>query len=322
MLVLVTGASGFLGAHVVRALLRQEDRVRALVRADSPRNHIRKLGVDFVEGDLLRPGVLEEACQGVDAVIHCASLISYWSRQNSLQQRTNVDGVSMLLRAAKQAQVSRIVHVSSVAAVGCSPSGEVLDERSTWNLHDSGIHYVRSKHEGEARMLAAAWGGMGVVVVNPSSMFGPRLDGLPPSPLITGIMRGRLPWIPPGGASITDVSDVAAATVRALRTGRPGERYILAGHNVTWEQLYHAIAESADGRVPQRKLSNKRLRWMTWMASCRDRLRLSRPPWTPELYRSYGTYAWFDSTKAERELAYGVRSLRQIVRHAIRRDMP
>lgn len=322
MLVLVTGASGFLGAHVVRALLGQTDQVRALVRPDSPRNHIRKLGVEFAQGNLLDEGVLDEACRGVDAVIHCASLVSYWSRQNKLMQRTNVEGASMLLRAAHEAGVKRIVHVSSVAAIGSTRTGGVLDEGASWNLHDAGIYYARTKHESEQRMLAAAWGGMGVVVVNPSSMFGPRLDGLPPSPLITGIMRGRLPWTPPGGTSITDVADVAAASVRALRSGRPGERYILAGHNLTWEQLYNSIAEFADGRVPKKKLSVRRLRWMRALATMRDKLHLSRPPWTPELYRSYGTYSWFRSSKAERELGYVVRPMRQIIRHAIRRELP
>jgi dihydroflavonol-4-reductase len=322
MLVLVTGASGFLGAHVVRTLLGQNDRVRALVRPGSPRNHIRRLGVEFVEGDLLDQPGLMQACEGVEAIIHTASLVSYWSRQNAMLQRVNVEGVSNLLRAGGAAGVGRIVHVSSVAAVGSSRTGEVLDETITWNLHNSGIQYTRTKHEGEQRMLAAAWGGMPVVVVNPSSMFGPRLDGLPPSPLITGIMRGRLPWIPPGGGSIADVADVAAATVRALRAGRPGERYILAGHNVTWEQLYKAIAEAADGRIPSRKLGRKSLRWLTFLASLRDMTHLSKPPWTPELYRSYNSYSWFRSSKAEKELDYVVRPLHQIVRHAIRRERP
>jgi len=320
MLVLVTGASGFLGAHVVHALLRQDVQVRALVRRGSPRNHIRKLEVRFVEGDLLEAGVLEEACEGVDAVVHCASLVSYWSRQDDLMQRTNVDGVSVLLKAMHQARAGRLVHVSSMAAVGASRGGEVLDESAEWNLGEAGIPYARSKREGEQRVRAAAWGGMDAVVVNPSVMLGPRLDGLPPSPLITGIMRGRLPWIPPGGTSVTDVEDVAEAIVRALRAGRPGERYLLAGHNLTWEQLYRAISETAGGRMPEKKLTMRQLRWLSWRATWRDRLRLARPPWTPELFRSYGTYSWFRSTKAERELGYVVRPLPAILRHALRKE--
>lgn len=321
MLVLVTGATGFLGAHVVHSLLRQGDEVRALVRPDSPRNHIRKLGVDWVEGDLLEPESLLRACAGVQGVVHCAALVSYWSRQDAQQRRVNVEGTVSLLEAAHDAGVGRLVHVSSAAAVGARRSGEILDEGAFWELESERIPYVRSKRRAEERVLAAAWGGLPAVVVNPSTILGPRLDGRPPSPLITGIMRGRLPWIPPGGVSITDVSEVAAAIVRALRAGRPGERYLLAGHNLTWEQLYAAIAEYADGRVPRRKLGPRRLRWLELQAAVKDRLRLARPPWTPELYRSYGTYAWYRSDKAAAELGYEVRPLKRIIRHTTRREL-
>jgi dihydroflavonol-4-reductase len=318
MLVLVTGATGFLGAHVVQALLRQGDEVRALVRPHSLRNHVRRLGVEFVEGDLLDAGSLERACAAAQGVVHCAAIVSYWSRQNAQQRAVNVTGSLRLLEASHAAGVKRIVHVSSAAVVGARRGGEVIDENEAWEHDSERIHYVRTKRRAEEHALAAAWGGLPIVVVNPSTILGPRLDGHPPSPLIAGIRRGRLPWIPPGGVSITDVSDVAAATVRALRAGRPGERYLLAGHNVTWEQLYQAIADHAGGRVPRRKLSARRLRWLELLAAGKDALRLSRPPWTPEVYRSFGTYAWFRSDKAARELDYVVRPLPEILRHATR----
>ncbi len=322
MRVLVTGASGFLGAHVVRSLLRAGDEVRALVRGGRPRNHIRKLGVEFCEGDLLDDGVAERACEGVDAVLHCASLISYWARQRKQLRAVNVDGTMRLLHAANAAGVGRFVHVSSAATVGASRSGEVLEERTAWDPEQVLSEYAATKREGEERVLAAAWGGLPALVLNPSLILGPRLDGLPPSPLVVGIQRGRLPWVPPGGVSVTDVTDVADTAVRALRRGRVGERYLLAGHNATWAQLYGAIAENADGRVPRRKLGPKQLAWLRLQARVKDTLRISRPPFTEELYRSYGTYAWFTSQKAERELGYEVRPLVRIVRHAIRREAP
>jgi len=322
MLVLVTGAAGFLGAHVVRALLQNGDEVRALVRPGRPRNHIRKLGVEMLEGDLQDEGGMTLACSRVDGVIHCAALISYWRKHASQLQRVNVEGTMALLRAAAEAPVRRFVHVSSAGAVGCSSGGEVLDEEAAWEPPAHPIPYIESKRLGEERVLAAAWGGMGALVVNPSLMLGPRLDGKPPSPLITGMMRGKLPWIPPGGVSVTDVTDVAEACVRALYRGRPGERYILSGHNVTWEQLYGVIAEHADGRVPKQKLGLRKLRWLTLWAVVRSRLGLASPPWTPELYRSYGTFTWFRSLKAARELGYAPRPLERIIRHAVRREDP
>lgn len=321
MLVLVTGAPGFLGAHVVHALLRQGDEVRALVRPGGPRNHIRKLGVGWVEGDLLDADGLESACVGADAVVHTAALLSYWSRHRRELERVNVEGTMNLLRAAHAAGVKRVVHVSSAATVGTSPQGEILDEQAFWEPKNERIAYVRTKRRAEERVLAASWGGLPAVVVNPSTLLGPRLDGRPPSPLITGIMHGQLPWVPPGGVSVTDVSDVALAVVRALRTGRPGERYLLTGHNLTWEQLYATIAEHADGRVPTLKLGPGRLKWLRGLAAIKDPLRLTRPPWTPDLYRGYGTYAWYDAGKATAELGYRIRPLCSIIRHTTRRDL-
>ncbi|MFT7484817.1 MAG: dihydroflavonol-4-reductase [Candidatus Paceibacteria bacterium] len=321
-LVLVTGAGGFLGAHVVRALLQSGHEVRAIVRSGRPRNHIRKLGVELVDGDVLDEPGMNDACKGVDAIIHCASLISYWARQRTQLERINVEGPMVLLRSANAAGVRRIIHISSAGTVGTSTSGEILDESAPWDVEAPLIPYLKTKRMGESLLLAAAWGGMEVVVVNPSLMLGPHLDGSAPSPLISGIMRGRLPWIPPGGVSVTDVTDVAQAVVRSLETGRSGQRYLMAGHNVTWEGLYEAIAESADGRVPKKKLSQRRLSWLTRAARARDLVNLTRPPWTPEVYRSYGSYSWFRSDKAAAELGYDVRSLKRIVRHAVRREDP
>ena len=314
--ILVTGATGFLGAHVVHTLLDEGAEVRALFRAGKPRNHVRKIGVELVEGDLLDEESLERACRGVDGLVHCAAHIGYWSRQDSIQRQVNVDAVTTLYRAAQRSGVRRIVHVSSAAAVGANTTGEVLDEETLWDPELPQVHYAITKRQGEERALAAAFGGMPIVVVNPSTIFGPRLDGRGPSALFRGLERGRLPWIPPGGISVTDVCDVATAIVSALSHGRPGERYVLAGHNLTWEQLYRAIADEIGGRVPAQKLTQRRLHVLVFVASLLDRARLARPPRTPEVFRSYGMYSWFRSDKAVRELAYAVRPLPRILRHA------
>jgi len=319
MRILVTGATGFLGAHLVHTLLEEGVKVRALVRADHPRNHVRKLGVEFVEGDLLDGSGLEEACRGVEGLIHCAARMGYWATQNRIQHRINVEGATALLRAARHGELKRIVHVSSAATIGANPTGDVLDERAPWSLACERVNYVLTKRRGEDRALAAAWGGMPIVVVNPSMILGPRLDGRNPSVLVRRIQRGKLPWIPPGGVSVTDVADVATAVVSALRLGRPGERYLLAGHNLTWEQLYRMLAESCGGRLPKHKLTQRQLRVRTVAAGVLDRLKLGRPRWTAEVFRSYGTYSWFRSDKAVRELAYAVRPLPQIIDRAVGR---
>lgn len=317
MRILVTGAAGFLGAHVVHALVREGYEVRALVRAGQRRNHLRKVGVELVEGDLLDARSLGAACAETQGLVHCAARVGYWSRQNALMTRVNVDAVLTLLRAAGEAGVERVVHVSSAGAVGVTRTGEVLDERAPWSLESRHVHYVLTKRRGEERALAAAWGGLPVVVVNPSTMFGPRLDGLPPSPVLLGIERGRLPWTPPGGTSVTDVQDVARGVVAALEHGRPGERYLLSGHNVTWQQLYQAVVDVTGGRLPKKPLTLKGLERKLRKARLLDALRLARFPETPEVLRSYGTYGWYDASKAEYELGYAVRPLHDLVRHAL-----
>lgn len=316
MHVLVTGAAGFLGAHVVRALLREGHEVRALVRPGQRRNHLRRVRAELFEGDLLEPRELRAACDGVDGLVHCAARVGYWSRQNKLMTRVNVDAVTSLLRCAGEARVQRIVHVSSAAAVGVTTTGEVLDEGAQWSLESRLVHYSLTKRRGEERALAAAFGGLPVVVVNPSTLFGPRLDGLPASPLLLGLERGRLPWVPPGGVSVTDVEDVASGIAAALLRGRPGERYLLAGHNLTWQQLYQAIVDVTGGRMPKKVLTLPRLRRKLWKSRLLDALHLARYPETPEVLRTYGTYGWYDSAKAMLELGYDVRPLHDLLRHA------
>lgn len=322
MLVLVTGSAGFLGAHTVRALLRQGMDVRALVKLDRPCNHIRKVGVELLEGDVLDAAGMEKACDGVDAVIHCASLVSYQSKHKRALQKINVEGTMNMLQAAKRGGARRFIHVSSAGVIGPTTDPIALDEQAAINGDADPIPYLATKQEGESRVMAAAWGGFPALVVNPSLMLGPRLDGLPPSPLIAGIRRGQLPWIPIGGVSVTDVTDVAEAIVRALVAGRPGERYLLSGHNVSWEELYQAIVDDADGRLPKKHLSQRQLRTRRLYAQLKDKLYLARPPWTPEVYRSYGTYSWFRSDKAAQELGYQPRPLARIIRHTVRKEAP
>lgn len=317
MLVLVTGAAGFLGAHVVHALVHAGYEVRAFVRPGQRRNHLRKVGVELFEGDLLDRRSVRAACEGAQGLVHCAARVGYWSRQNALMDRVNVGAVTSLLRAANEARLERIVHVSSAGAVGVSRGGEILDETAPWSLESRHVRYTLTKRRGEERALAAAWGGMPVVVVNPSTLFGPRLDGLPPSPILLGIERGRLPWTPPGGTSVTHVADVARGIVAALERGRPGERYLLTGHNQTWQELYQVIADVTGGRVPRKQLTLRGLRRKLLRARCLDALRLARPPHTPEVLRSYGTYGWYDHAKATRELGYSPRPLVELLRQSL-----
>jgi dihydroflavonol-4-reductase len=318
MRVLVTGATGFLGSHVVRALLSRGIEVRALARARRPRAALEGLDVEIAEGDLTDEKGLIAACRGAGGLIHCAARTGYWSRQNEIQRAINVEGTSKLLRAAQAADVGRIVHVSSIATIGCSRDGRVLDETHVWMPRSLRIQYVTTKHESEERAFAAAWAGMDVVVVNPCMLVGPRLDGRPLSAVFTRIAGNKTRWIPPGGTSVADVLDVAEGCALAFERGRKGERYILGGTNVTWSAFYAAIARAFGVKAPGWRVPVAAARTLELGAQALDLARLSRPPWTPEILRTWGLYGYVDSSKAKRELGYAFRPLEDVVARAAR----
>jgi len=308
--VLVSGASGFLGAHVVNVLREHGAHVRAMVRRRAASAALERAGVELVEADLLDDRSLRAACAGASALVHCAAHKGLWSRVALEQRRVNVEGTAAILRAAHHCEVKRIVHVSTTGAIGGSRKPEVLDETSRWGLYEARVPYVATKHEAEQRALSAAWGGMPVVIVNPGALLGPRLLGGVAS-TVARARSGGWHWAPPGGASFCDVEDVARGCVAALVRGRVGERYILGGANLTWEQLHRALAQAS--RAPARVLRTPRaaLGPLRWGASALDLVGLSRPPWAPERFATWGWYVYVTSAKAERELGYRARPLNE-----------
>jgi dihydroflavonol-4-reductase len=312
MTVLVSGAGGFLGSHAVALLRAQGTPVRAMLRPGSKRPWLEQEGVELVEADLRDERSLRRACRGVRALLHCAAHRGLWSKFDREQRQVNVEGTAALLRAGHAHGLERIVHVSTTAAVGATRAPVVLDERASWNLYPLRIQYVSSKHEAEQRALSAAWAGMPVVVVNPGALLGPRLSGKPSS-MLARIQSGALSWVPPGGTSVCDVEDVARGCIAALERGRAGERYILGGHNLSWEELYAGLARCLGVRPPARRVPRSALRPLALAASALDLARLARPPWTPEIFRTWGWYTFVDSSKAKQELGYAIRPLEELL---------
>lgn len=318
MRVLVTGAAGFLGSHVVLHLASKGEAVRALVRPGSPRSWIEKAGAEIVEGDLLDEKSLRQACRGVDALVHCAALRGNRSRRRREQRQTNVEGTARLYRAAHDHRLSRIVHVSTLATLGGDLEGVPRNEESAGNLVGIGLPYVDSKRESEERALSAAWAGMPVVIVNPGHLAGPRLDGRVPSP-VAQLRRRRMRFAPCGGVSVADVEDVARTTADALVRGRVGERYLLGGHNVEYREFYARLAREMGLPPPSFRVPPFVARALALGFGVLDAARLSRPPFSPEIYRAWGWYLYSDSSKAERELGYRIRPLEEIVARTVGR---
>lgn len=307
--VLVTGAGGFLGSHVVRELLAAGHAVRALERPGRRHEHLARLPIEHAEGDLLDEPSLHRACAGCDALVNAAGVRSLWAEDNELQWRVNVDGFAAAVRAACARKLERIVHVSSTAAVGATRDATVLDERARWIGPRVGLHYVATKKEAQERALAAAWAGIDIVIVCPSMLVGPRADGGPPPAWVRSLANGRTWFAPPGGVSVSDVEDAARGVVLALERGAAGQCYILAGRNLTRRELCDEFAKLAGVAGPRFTLPRIAAHSLAALASVAQALGVSRRRFAPEIFRAWTWSGYYDSSKAERELGYRVRPL-------------
>ncbi len=309
--VLVTGATGFLGGYVVRELLRRGHTVRALVRAGRPvPAALVARGVDLATGDLLDPASLVRACAGVDGLVHAAIHSGYCSRQDALQHRTNEGGARALFDAARRADLRRVVHVSTVATIGPTRDGRLLDETAPWKGRHFGMQYVHDKLATESLAMRAAADGLPVTVVNPGSLIGPRLDGKPPAWHLRRVVLSDTRWAPPGGISVVDAADVAAGVAAALERGRAGERYLLTGHNLTNRAFYERLAAHVGRPRRFREIPRTVKHAAVAATTALDRVfGWSRPPYTPEYFRLWGWYGFFDASKAATELGFAVRPL-------------
>lgn len=302
MLSFVTGGTGFVGAHVVRALLERGDDVRCLVRPGSRRDNLAGLPVDLVEGDVVQPAGLADAVRGCDLLFHCAADYRLDARNPDDLYAVNVDGTRNVLRAATRAGVGRIVHTSSVGALGRSGEGPAHEETPVAYSEMIG-HYKRSKYLAERVATAAVAAGAPVVIVNPSTPVG-ELD-IKPTPtgrIIVDFLRGRLPAYVDTGLNLIDVRDVAVGHLLAADRGRVGERYILGAGNLTLHEMLLKLAALTDLPPPRVRLPH----WVPWLAAVTGRA-WSRASGNPprvslEGVRMSRHHMYFDAAKAVREL--------------------
>jgi len=249
-LVLVTGASGFLGWHVARLLTERGYRVRALCR---PASRIHELDVERVTGDLRDPESLARAIVGCRLVFHIAADYRLWSKHPSDLYRSNVDGTRNLLEAAEKARVERIVYTSTVGCIGM-PKGLLGDEQTPVSIADMTGHYKRSKWLAEQVALDKARAGLPVVIVNPTAPVGDHdWKPTPTGKIILDFLRGKLPAFLDTGLNLVDARDTALGHLLAAERGRPGERYILGCENLTFEQILGRLSVIAHRPAPKIK---------------------------------------------------------------------
>jgi dihydroflavonol-4-reductase len=243
MLAFVTGATGFVGSHVARALAEQGAGLRLLVRPRRDLRNIEGLNADLVTGDLREPASLEKAISGCDVVFHVAADYRLWVRDPEQMYRANVDGTRAILQAARRNRVRRVVYTSSVATMGFSSNGRPADEDSPVSLDKMIGHYKRSKFMAEEVAIKAGKSGMDVVVVNPTTPVGEQdIKPTPTGRIIVDFLKKKFPAYVDTGLNLVDVKECARGHVAALERGRSGERYILGGENLTLKQILDKLA--------------------------------------------------------------------------------
>jgi dihydroflavonol-4-reductase len=305
MRALVTGATGFVGAAVARALLQAGWQVRALARKDSPVRNLQQLAVEIAAGDLADRASLDRALKDCEAVFHVAADYRLGARDPGQLYRTNVDGTRNILEASRAAGVARIVYTSSVATIGLPADGSPGNEDTPVTLADMIGHYKRSKYLAEQLACEAARAGTSVVIVNPSTPIGPGdIKPTPTGQMVLDAASGRMPAYVDTGLNIVHVDDVAAGHLLAFHRGRTGERYILGGQDMTLREILGNIASLVGRKPPRIRLPRAALLPVAYAAEALARVTGRSTRVTVEGVRMARKRMFFSSQKAVRELGY------------------
>jgi dihydroflavonol-4-reductase len=315
---LVTGATGFVGSAVTRALLRRGQRVRILARPGSDRRNLAKLCVEIAEGSLEAPEALARAVTGCRYVYHVAADYRLWVPDPEPMFRTNVVGTRDLMIAALDAGVERVIYTSSVATLGLVPKGSA-DEETPSRAEDMIGPYKRSKFEAEevVRDLAQRRG-LPVVIANPSTPVGPSdIKPTPTGRMILEAARGQMPAFVDTGLNIVHVDDVAEGHLAAAEKGRIGERYVLGGENMSLAEILAEVSRAAGRRAPSLRVPHGMLYPVAVGAELAARLTGREPLITLDGVRMSRKKMYFSSEKASRELGYRPRPAREAIIDAV-----
>jgi dihydroflavonol-4-reductase len=309
MTALVTGATGFIGSAVTRALLARGESVRVMARAGGDRRNLEGLKVEIVEGDLRDSAARRKAVRGATSLYHVAADYRLWTRDPAVMFAINVEATEGLLRDASDAGVSRMVYTSSVATLGLFADGRDADEITPVSAADMIGPYKRSKFDAEQRVRALAAAGLPIVIVNPTAPVGPRdVKPTPTGRTIVEAAAGRMPAFVDTGLNIVHVDDVARGHLLAHDKGVIGERYILGAENLTLQQILARVAALMNRRPPTMQIPNAAVMPIAYAAEFFARVFNTGEPFvTVDGLKLARKRMFFSSAKAARDLGYAAR---------------
>ena len=316
MRVLVTGANGFLGGHLVKALLAVNFDVTALVRETSDLDNLTALGCKIVTGDLLKTPSLVKHLEGMDGVFHVAGAMSSSPGECERLLQVNIEGVKNILAACVEKKVKKLIHVSSAVTIGTnlSPLDPLLNEESLNITKNKNFANYDSKRIGEELVLKAAGeGSIDAVVVNPGLIYG---GGDARKMIRKGNLlaaRGKLPAYTSGGVNVVAVEDVTAAMIKALREGKSGERYLLTGDNITIKELLISISILADAQPPKYKLPDFPLKML---ATILEFFGIKSELCKENIFAAT-SFHWYDNSKAKRDLSFKPKPYKEALKSSV-----
>jgi dihydroflavonol-4-reductase len=315
----VTGATGFLGSHVARQLLKQGAELRLLVRPTSRTDNIDGLPLERVIGDLRDVASLKRGMDGCEYVFHVAADYRLWSVNGQELYDSNVDGTRNILQAARESGARRVVYTSSVATMGFGDNGRMTNESTPVTLANMIGDYKRSKFMAEQLVRRAARGGQDVVVVNPTTPIGERdIKPTPTGRIVVDFLKRKFPAYVDTGLNLVDVIDCAEGHLLAMEKGVPGERYILGGENLTLKQILDKLAAITGLPSPSIRMPYA-VAYATGVVDTivTGKMRQREPRVTLDSVRMGRKKMFVTSAKAERELGWNPAPVDAALRRAV-----
>lgn len=319
MKVFLTGATGFVGGHVARAYAARGAELRLLTRSSSNLAGLQGIAAEMVVGDLRQVESLRSALSGCDVLVHVAADYRLWVPDPKEMYAANVEGTRELLKLAREVGARKVVYTSSVATMGFRRDGTIVDEATPVGLGDMIGHYKRSKFLGEQEAISAARAGQYIMILNPTTPIGTGdLKPTPTGRIVVDFLNCKFPAYVDTGLNLVDVDEVARMHVVALERGRPGERYILGGENLTLKQILDRLSAITGLPSPTMKVPHAvAMAFAFFDETITGKLRGKEPRATVEAVRMGRKMMFASSAKAERELGFEVRPVYGALRAAV-----